>query len=115
MYRIYHDFNKSGDCPEEGKTSAPLVCMGTKRDLDALGITLKEGMEVLLYMPDAQFDSAGAPDDLEVRATIRYDAREKCFVGDYVIDDLMYRTEAEARKKAQPGGTDNSGAAPLRV
>jgi hypothetical protein len=100
MYRIYHDFNKVCAGPaDERIRSAPLVCAGTKRDLEDLGITLKEGMEVTLYMPDAQVAADGLPDDLEVRGVVRYDDRAKCFVADYVLADLMYRSEAESRSK----------------
>jgi hypothetical protein len=55
---------------------------------------------------------------LEVRAKVRYDARQKCFVADYVREELMYQSEAEAMRKkrsAQPAGTDNDRAAPGRV
>jgi hypothetical protein len=40
MYRIYHDFQKVCDGPDDEKIwTAPLVCMGTKRDLEELGLT----------------------------------------------------------------------------
>jgi hypothetical protein len=53
MYRIYHDFQKVCDGPDDEKIwTAPLVCMGTKRDLEELGLTLQDGMEVMLYQPD---------------------------------------------------------------
>ena len=100
MYRIYHDFNKVCAGPDDLRfRSAPLICSGTKRDLEVLGLTLADGMEVMLYMPDAQVAPDGSPDDLEVRGVIRYDDREKCFVADYILADLMYRTEAESKKK----------------
>jgi hypothetical protein len=73
-------------------------------------------MEVMLYQPDE--GPGGVMEALEVQAKVRYDARQKCFVADYAREDLMYQSEAEAlrsKRSAQPGGTDNSGAAPLRV
>jgi hypothetical protein len=100
MYRIYHDFNKLIEGKAEGSWAAPLVCIGTKNDLDALGITLEEGMQVLLYQPD-DIAPDGSPDWLEVRATIRYDTIQKCFVGDFTREELMYHSEAEAKKKKE--------------
>jgi len=82
---------------KEGLVSAPLVCAGTKEDLARLGVTLREGMEVLLYEPDPTPD--GGPGFLEVLATIRYDADLQCFVGDFAWDDLRHRPEGETRRK----------------
>ncbi|WP_395743459.1 hypothetical protein [Prosthecobacter sp.] len=95
MHRIYHDFNKLLPGKDEKSRSAPLVCRGTKNDLDALGLTLADGMEVLLYQPDGEAPD-GNSDSLEVRATIRYSPQEACFVADFIWDDLMYHSEAEA-------------------
>ena len=101
MHRIYHDFNKTWARSEDGKIwTAPLVCMGTKNDLDALGIALQEGMQVLLYMPDE--GPGGFMEAMEVQATVRYDAGERCFMADYVRDELMYRSEANAKVKPSP-------------
>jgi len=109
MYRLFHDFNKLQGSKREGFVSAPLVCAGTKDDLTRLGLALKEGMEVLLYEPDE--GPEGKPDFLEVRATIRYDPDLKCFVGDFVQQDLMYRSEAGAKKNegAEPDAAANAG------
>lgn len=104
MHRIYHDFNKLFPGGPGEKTSAPLVCMGTKRDLDALGLTLEAGMEVILYEPDVAED--GSPDSLEVKATIRYDSKEGCFMADFYWDDLMYRSEAETKRR-ETGASDD--------
>ena len=97
MYRLFHDFNSLQPSKREGFVSAPLVCAGTKDDLEMLGITLNEGMEVLLYEPDP--DPAGNAGFLEVRARVRYDVDFKCFVADFVWNDLMHRPEAEANKQ----------------
>ena len=97
MHRLFHDFNNLQRGNKEGFVSAPLVCAGTKQDLDRLGITLGDGMEVVLYEPDPTPD--GSPDFLEVRATVRYDSNLHCFVGDFAWDDLKHRSEAETRKK----------------
>jgi hypothetical protein len=97
MHRLFHDFKNLQRGQTEGVVSAPLVCAGTKDDLARLGIALRDGMEVLLYEPDP--DPDGSPDFLEVRAKIRYDVDLKCFVGDFAQEDLMHRSEAEAKKK----------------
>jgi hypothetical protein len=97
MHRLFHDFNNLQPGNKEGLTSAPLVCAGTKEDLERQGVTLKEGMEVLLYQPDEASD--GSPDSLEVRAKIRYDSKLGCFMGDFVWAGLMHRSEAETKKR----------------
>lgn len=98
MHRIYHDFNKLFPGENDGLRAAPLVCLGTKHDLDALGLSLKEGMRVILYQPDGEAED-GTLDNLEVKAIIRYDIKEACFMADFVWDELMSRSEAEAKKK----------------
>jgi len=97
MHRLFHDFNNLKPSKREGFVSAPLVCSGTKDDLEALGITLNDGMEVLLYEPDP--DPHGNLGFLEVPARVRYDADFKCFVADFVWNDLMHRSEAKANKQ----------------
>ena len=98
MHRISHDFNKLEAGKEPGMHSAPLVCAGTRRDLEELHLTLEDGMEVLLYEPDG-VGPDGAPDCLEVRAKIRYDAEAQCFMGDFNFKELMYRSETERNKR----------------
>lgn len=56
--RIYHDFNKL-----DHRQWAILVCLQTTKDLEASGIELREGLEVVLYMPD-DVDERGNPDCL---------------------------------------------------
>lgn len=99
MHRIYHDFNKVDGSAAVRVWTAPLVCLGTKRDLDALGLTLEEGMEILLYMPDE--GPGGLMEELQVQAKVRFDAQKKCFVADFIGEDLMYRSEAEAKRKKE--------------
>jgi|GEM_PF-1839118 len=99
MHRIYHDFNKVDGSAAIRVRTAPLVCLGTKRDLNTLGLTLEEGMEVLLYMPDE--GPGGLMEELQVQAKVRFDAQKKCFVADFIGEDLMYRSEAEAKRKRE--------------
>ena len=94
MHRLYHDFNKLLPGNEEGIASAPLVCFGTKRDLEELHLTLEDGMDVLLYQFDPEVD--GSPAFLEVSSKVRYSPEEECFVADFVWDDLKHRSDPEA-------------------
>lgn len=94
MHRVYHEINKLFPGKEEGMAAAPLVCSGTKRDLDELHLTLQEGMAVLLYQFDPDVD--GTPAFLEVKATIRYAPEEKCFMADFVWDELKHRIDPKA-------------------
>jgi len=55
-------------------------------------------MRVILYQPDGEAED-GTLDNLEVKAIIRYDIKEACFMADFVWDELMSRSEAEAKKK----------------
>jgi hypothetical protein len=98
MHRIYHDFNKlyAGKTPE--MRSAPLVCIGTHGDLGALHLTLQDGMRAVLYQPD-DVAPDGSSDCLEVRATIRFDHESQCFMGDFIWEELKYRSEAQAETK----------------
>lgn len=107
MYRLFHDFNNISDSPVEGMVSAPLVCRGTHEDLQKFGLTLSDGMKVLLYQAD--IGPEDTPDFLEVAATIRYDKRQKCFCADFIHDDLMYQTERkkkEVNKQSEPTTTN---------
>jgi hypothetical protein len=85
--RIYADFNKLDE-----KRRAILTCYDTARDLAALGMSFYEGMEATLYMTD-DVDESGAPDCLEVDATIEFDGVHKHWVGTFNWDDLEYRSK----------------------
>jgi hypothetical protein len=94
MPRLYHDFNKLFPGKEEGMAAAPLVCVGTKEDLKKLSLTLEDGMDVLLYMDDEDTDGkAGA---LAVKAKVRYDPKEKCFMADFIWNEMKFHPEALA-------------------
>jgi len=88
MHRIYHDFNKSCAAIHEGMWGAPLVCRGTRDDLQRLQLTLVEGMEVLLYMPD--YDEKDRPGALEVKATLYRHPRDPHFIAEYVGDEVKW-------------------------
>jgi len=88
MHRLYHDFNKLWPGTTGHLRCAPLVCRGTHEDLQRQSLTLSEGMKVVLYMPD--YDDAGQPGALEVKAIIRRDQKEGCFVADFIWDELKF-------------------------
>ncbi len=100
MHRLYHDFNKIDASPTARMVAAPLVCRGTHEDLKRLGLSLSDGMKVLLYQEDIGPDET--PDFLEVEATIRFDKRLSCFCGDFIHEELMYRTEREKKSPSRP-------------
>lgn len=52
----------------------------SRKDLDALGTALRQGTAVTLYMPD----------ELEMTATLRFDANEKVWWADPVVDTITY-------------------------
>lgn len=79
--------------------SAPLICHGTKTDLDELKISFAESMEVLLYEPGV--NSNGEPDELQARAKVRWDAAKKCFMADFVWAELKYRSESGSGNKVK--------------
>lgn len=103
MHRLYHDFNKMDVSPVEGLTAAPLVCRGTHDDLKKLGLSLSDGMRVLLYQPD--IGPEDTEDFLEVEATIRYDELRQCFCADFIWDALTYATKRQKKPDQSPEPT----------
>jgi hypothetical protein len=71
--RIYADFQNLDD-----DNRLRLTCAGTRRDLQRLGIELKEGMAVTLYSDDA--NDQGQPDELLAEGVVHYNQAEKCWV-----------------------------------
>lgn len=92
---IYGDFHKLDD-----ESRIMLTTLGTSRDLAKLGIQLKDGMSVVIYMDDA--DDAGHPDDLMADAIIRYNKQEKCWVAEVDWDKVCNRSEREQPKRRGP-------------
>jgi hypothetical protein len=71
--RIYVDFMKTDDA---GRLL--LTCTGTRRDLEAQGIQLTEGLVLPIYSDD--LDEHGNRDDLIAEGTARYDAKNRRWV-----------------------------------
>jgi hypothetical protein len=89
---IYGDFHNLDD-----DNRIRLTTFGTSRDLARLGLQLKDGMAVIVYMDDA--DDAGTRDDLMADAIIRYNKKEKCWVADLDWDKVCNRSEREKPKR----------------
>ncbi|MDJ0973510.1 MAG: hypothetical protein QNJ98_03555 [Planctomycetota bacterium] len=86
--RIYADFHK---CDVEGRVE--LVCVGTKQDLERLGLELAEGLRVLLYMDDG--DDLGRRDDIQVEAVVAWAADAGCWVGLFDENDFHHQSDVE--------------------
>jgi hypothetical protein len=85
-HRIYVDLLKRD---ENG--AVRLTTVGTRRDLAAAGIELREGLRVLLYTDDA--DDLGRPDALFADGIIHFNERLGEWVA--VIDDGSIRHDSD--------------------
>jgi hypothetical protein len=91
--RIYADFHNLDD-----KNRLRLTSAGTRRDLQRLGIELREGMAVTLYTDDE--DDRGQPDELLAEGIVRYNEVEKCWVA--AIDWQAIRHASETTTGGTP-------------
>jgi hypothetical protein len=64
--RVYADFQNLDD-----DNRLRLTCAGTQRDLERLGISLREGLVLTFYTDDA--DDQGRPDELRAEGVVHYD------------------------------------------
>src|ERR1051325_5632558 len=71
--KIYADFHNLDDANQ-----IRLNTVGTRRDLERLGIELKEGLALTLYMDDA--DDEGKSDVIMVDGVVRFSSEAKCWV-----------------------------------
>ena len=71
--RIYADFQNLDD-----DNRPRLTCEGTRRDLEVQGVSLREGMPLLLSTDDE--DDDGRPNDLIVEGIATYDRDSECWV-----------------------------------
>jgi hypothetical protein len=86
--RIYADFNR---IDEHGWVL--LDRRGTIDDLNKFGVELREGLQLTLYMDDA--DSFGNPDDLEIDAEVCLNKRLNIWAGRF--DPEAFRHASERR------------------
>ena len=85
--KVYADFQNLDE-----QNRLRLTCAGTRRDLERLGITLREGMALTLYTDDA--NDAGQPDELLAEGVVHYNETEKCWVA--AIDWRAIRHASDA-------------------
>lgn len=83
--RIYADFMKEDDFGR-----LVLVCRGTMRDFERLGLSPYKGMEVVFYMDDLTDDGKDA--ELEADGVIQYDDEKRRWVGVYNSDSIRHVT-----------------------
>ena len=94
--RIYADFHKlSGSDNEDWLL---LTCQGTFDDLNRLGLELKEGLEAIFYMDDA--DDEGKPDELEADGVVKFSPKINGWVA--VIDQNKIRHASDRIKGEKP-------------
>jgi len=84
--RVYVDFMKTDS---EGRLR--LVCLGTKNDLEKLGIVLVEGMTLNVYSDDA--NERGDRDDLLAEGVVLYNKAEEEWV--LSLDPASIRHESD--------------------
>jgi hypothetical protein len=85
--KVYADFQNL-----DKQNRLRLTCAGTHRDLERLGITLREGLALTLYTDDA--NDAGQPDELLAEGVVQYNEAEKCWVA--AIDWQAIRHASDA-------------------
>jgi hypothetical protein len=88
--RVYADFQNLDD-----SNRLRLTCMGTLRDLERQGITLKEGLVLTFYTDDA--DDDGRPDELLADGVVHYDEGERCWVAAIDWNDLRHASDEATR------------------
>jgi hypothetical protein len=99
--KVYGDFHKLDD-----ENRIILTTVGTKQDLQRLGIQLAEGMRLTFYMDDA--DGQGTSDDIMVDGVARFSEDGKCWVADVNWDDVYHASDEPSRSAAQGAGTKRS-------
>jgi hypothetical protein len=99
--RVYADFNNA-----DPKGRLRLNCAGTIADLSRLGVQLREGLVLTVYMDDT--DDHDQPDDLEAVAVVEYSQDEGWVAR---IDWAAVRHASEAR---HPDTNGTGGHAPAR-
>ena len=77
MKPIYADFMKS-----DATNRLVLTCLGTQKDLEKYGVSLKDGLTLVFYNDDE--DTEGKRDDLLVKGVVEYDSVNERWVA--IID-----------------------------
>jgi hypothetical protein len=96
---IYADFHNADP---QGRLR--LTCDGTISDLARLGLQLREGLAIELYMDDA--NAAGDDDPLRASGIVRFSRGEQCWVAEIDWDAVRNASAADAAAEgatAAPG------------
>ena len=91
--KVYADFQNLDDC-----NRLRLTCAGTREDLQRQGLTLHEGMRLLLYMDDA--DAEGRPDELQADGVVHFNPDEQCWVAAIDWSALRHASEENALRSS---------------
>ena len=86
--RVYIDFQKLDDWRRPILSAA-----GTVRDLERLGIELREGLTVAFYSDDE--DDQGNPDPLLVEGTVRFDDEHRRWVAEISWEEIRHASDSE--------------------
>ena len=97
--KVYADFHKLDD-----ENRILLTTVGTRNDLQRLGIELTEGMPLTFYLDDA--DDHGNSDDIMVDGVARYSSADQCWVAEVNWDDVYHASEV-ANRDASNGAAAN--------
>lgn len=84
--KIYADFQNLDDA-----NRLRLTCSGTVRDLESLGITLKDGLVVTFDTDDA--DDQGQPDEMRAEGVVHYDEDQQCWIAEIDWDNLRHASD----------------------
>jgi hypothetical protein len=97
--KVYADFQNA-----DASGRLRLNCIGTGQDLARQGISLHEGLALLLYSDDA--DIAGRPSELQVAGVVEFSAAEHGWVAVIDWDALRHMPSETAQEK---NGRDDNG------
>ena len=96
--KVYGDFHK---LDEENRII--LTTVGTRQDLQRLGIQLVEGIRLTFYMDDA--DDQGNSDDIMVDGEAHFSDADKCWVAVVNWDDAYHSSDEPSRSDANGAAT----------
>ena len=92
--RVYADFQNLDD-----SNRIRLTCAGTARDLERLGLQLREGLALTLYTDDE--DDAGNADELRAEGVAHYDDSQHCWVAAIDWSAIRHASEVHARASSR--------------
>lgn len=102
--KVYADFHNA-----DANGRLRLNCVGTIADLARQGITLSDGMSLILCSDD--LDAKGQPDELLVEGVVSYSAEEHCWVAavdwsaiHHVSEEQMTRADGVGHSAETRGG-----------